>query len=135
MDINFFPNNRFEDLSVSIAKNTAEKLNQTERKAKEALDLKIQPAWITISFNPSLRSEGGWLISVENLAEFKWEINKATESNTLKSYVSEDKVDAMKLNKSSLLDEYGVDTLIFLGVKVIENFRQFLIRKLKKKTN
>ena len=72
------------------------------------------------------------MITLENKAEINSEINMATESNTYKSYVSEDKVNLRKWKKLLFSDEHGVDTLIYLGLKVNEKFRQILIRRLTK---
>ena len=75
------PKNETEDLLLSITKNCETLIEQTQRKAEETLELKMNESRETFHFKPSIQVKGDWLIGVTDLEVYNSIFNITEENN------------------------------------------------------
>ena len=74
------PKNETKDLLLSITKNCEKLIEQTQRKAEEALEFKMIQSKQTFHFKPPIPIEGSWMKSLRDLEVYN-SIFKITEQN------------------------------------------------------
>ena len=72
--------NETEDLLLSITKNCETLIDQTHRKAEEALEFKMTKPKETFHFKPPISIDGSWMICLTSLEVYK-SIFDITERN------------------------------------------------------
>ena len=87
MNLNMIrPKNQTEDLLLSITKNCETLIEQTHKKAEEALEFKMIKPKETFHFNPPIWIEGYWMIGLTDLEVYNSIFNKAEENNKIELY-------------------------------------------------
>ena len=87
MNLNMIrPKDQTEDLLFSITKNCEMFIDQTHRKAEEALEFKIIKPRETFHFKPLIQVEGDWMIGLVDLEVYKSIFNITEENNKFKLY-------------------------------------------------
>ena len=87
MDLNMVrPKNETEDLLLSITKNCAMLIEQTHRKAEEALEFKMVKPRETFPFKPPIQIKGDWMIGLTDLEVYNSIFNITEENNKFELY-------------------------------------------------
>ena len=80
------PKNPTEDLLLSITKNCETLIDQTQRKAEEALEFKMIKPRETFHFKPSIQVKGDWMIGLVDLEVYNSIFNITEENNKFELY-------------------------------------------------
>ena len=79
------PKNETEDLLLSITKNCKMLIEQTHRKAEEALEFKMIKPREIFHFKPPIQIQGDWMIGLTNLEVYNSIFNITEEDNKFKT--------------------------------------------------
>ena len=94
------PKNETEDLLLSITKNCETLIKQTNRKAEETLEFKMNKSRETFHFNPPFHIKGDWMIGLTNLEVYNSIFNIKEEKNKFELYkFPEDKIGGITYEK------------------------------------
>ena len=80
------PKNETENLLLSITKNCEKLVEQTHRKPEETLEFKMLKPRETIHFNPSIKTEGEWMLGLIDLEVYNSIFNITKEKNKFELY-------------------------------------------------
>ena len=95
--------NGLEDLILSIAKNCETLVDQTHRKAKETLELKMITLRQTHHFNPPIQPKRDWMVGIINLEVYNFIFKMTEEKNNFEHYtVDFDEFSFIKNSKMNL---------------------------------
>ena len=128
MNLNMIrPKNETEDLLLSITKNCETLIEQTHRKAEEALEFKMIKPRETFHFKPQIQIQGDWMVGLVNLEVYNSIFNITEENNKFEIYRDisnkfgflelKDKLEEI-LNIPHLTDDHLNDEI--LGPRIID---------------
>ena len=80
------PKNETENLLLSITKNCETLIEQTHRKPEETLEFKMTKPRETFHFNPSIKTEGDWMLGLIDLEVYNSIFNITKENNKFELY-------------------------------------------------
>ena len=80
------PKNETEDLLLSITKNCETLIEQTHRKAEEALEFKMTKSRETFHFNPPIQVKDDWMLGLVDLEVYNSIFNITEENNKFEIY-------------------------------------------------
>ena len=80
------PKNETEDLLLSITKNCETLIEQTNRKAEETLEFKMNKSRETFHFSQPIQIQGNWMIGLTDLEVYNSIFNKTEENNKFEIY-------------------------------------------------
>ena len=87
MNINMIrPKTQTEDLLLSITKNCETLIEQTHRKAEEALEFKMVKSRESFHFKPPIQIKGDWMLGLTDLEVYNSIFNITEENNKFKLY-------------------------------------------------
>ena len=80
------PKNETEDLLLSITKNCEKLVEQTHRKPEETLEFKMLKSREKFHFNPTIHTEGDWMLGLIDLGVYNSIFNITKENNKFELY-------------------------------------------------
>ena len=80
------PKNETENLLLSLTKNCETLIEQTHRKPEETLEFKMTKPRETFHFNPSIKTEGEWMLGLIDLEVYNSIFNITKENNKFELY-------------------------------------------------
>ena len=80
------PKNETENLLLSLTKNCETLIEQTHRKPEETLEFKMTKPRETFHFNPSIKTEGDWMLGLIDLKVYNSIFNITKENNKFELY-------------------------------------------------
>ena len=80
------PKNETENLLLSLTKNCETLIEQTHRKPEETLEFKMTKPRETFHFNPSIKTEGDWMLGLIDLEVYNSIFNITKENNKFELY-------------------------------------------------
>ena len=87
MNLNMIrPKNETEDLLLSITKNCETLIEQTNRKAEETLEFKMNKSRKTFHFSQPIQIQGNWMIGLADLEVYNSIFNITEENNKFEIY-------------------------------------------------
>ena len=135
------PENEIEDLLLSITKNCETLIEQTHRKAEEALEFKMVKSRETFHFKPPIQTEGNWMIGLIDLELYNSIFNITEENTKFQLYKFPDEK-AGGISYEKVRDEIERDFDIsditaadlqddIIGPIIIEGYREQVTKRMK----
>ena len=132
------PKNDTEDLLLSITKNREKLIEQTNRKAEETLEIKLNKSRETFHFNPPIQYKGDWMIGVTSLEVYISIFNISEENIKFELYT--DNIDEFSFEdfKDELEEIFSISDITSyhlqyekIGPRNIEAYRKLRLEKMK----
>ena len=142
MNLNMIrPKNQTEDLLLSITKNCETLIDQTHRKAEEALEFKMIKPRETFHFKPSIQVKGDWMIGLVDLEVYNSIFNITEENNKFELYkFPDEKAGGFSYTKvrDEIQKDLGISDITdvdlqddIIGPIIIEECREQVTKRLK----
>ena len=128
--------NETENLLLSITKNCETLIEQTHRKPEETLEFKMLKPRETFHFNPSIKTEGDWMLGLIDLEVYNSNFNITKENNKFELYTDtfdefsfeelKDEIEEI-LNIPEITDNHLEDET--LGPRIAETYSKLRLDK------
>ena len=130
------PKNETENFLLSLTKNCETLNEQTHRKPEETLEFKMTKPRETIHFNPSIKTEGDWMLGLIDLEVYNSIFNITKENNKFELYTDtfdefsfeelKDEIEEI-LNIPEITDNHLEDET--LGPRIAETYSKLRLDK------